>query len=119
VRARGQVRQAKRYGEMNPAEQRYSQSLEIRRVAGEILLWRFEAVKLRLAQGAWYTCDFWCLDVDGYVEMHEFKGHWREAARLRIKVAAQEFPELRFLGVVEQYQGRTPLGVYTYEEISP
>jgi hypothetical protein len=51
----------------------------------------FEAVKLRLATGAWYTCDMWVVYADGREEMHEVKGFWREAARVRIKVAAKEY----------------------------
>jgi hypothetical protein len=104
---------------MNDAEERYSRMLEARRLGGEIERWRYEAVKLRLAHGAWYTCDFWVVLADGLIEMHEFKGHQREAGRVRLKVAAAAYPELRFIQVTERYAGRRALGLYNFEEIPP
>jgi len=33
---------------------------------------------------------------DGIVEFHEVKGHWEDDALVKIKVAAQTFPEFSF-----------------------
>jgi len=35
----------------------------------------------------------------GWFEIHETKGHWREAARVRIKVAADLYPWFKFVAV--------------------
>jgi hypothetical protein len=56
----------------------------------------FEEIALRLADGSWYTPDFWVKAKDDVLEFHEVKGHWREAARVRIRVAAERYPQFRF-----------------------
>ena len=78
----------KRRGAMNKTETAYLALLESR---GDVLEARFEEVKFRLATGAWYTPDFFARTKRGF-EVHEVKGFWREAARVRIKVAAEQFP---------------------------
>lgn len=78
---------------------RYSQELELRRLAGEISEWKFEHLRLRLAEGAWYKPDFFVLLADGRIELHETKGQWREAARVRIKVASELHPWFRFRAI--------------------
>jgi hypothetical protein len=86
-------------GEMNKLETKYSQHLELRRQAGEILHWKFEPLKLRLAQRTYYNVDFSVVLAGGAIEMHETKGFWRDDARVKIKVAAEHFPEYNFVGV--------------------
>ena len=89
---------------MNPTEARYADRLEILRRAGEIVSWKFEAIRLRLANGAWFKPDFLVVarnedkgcDIH---QIHEVKGFWREAARVRIKVAADLFKEYDFIVV--------------------
>ena len=81
---------------MNKLEMEYSQQLEVRRRAGELLAWRYEAVKLCLGFNSWYTPDFLVLDAEGYMELHEVKGHMEEAARVRLKAAAHLFPWFTF-----------------------
>lgn len=83
---------------MNKTEAAYAQHLEARRLAGEVLWWRFEPMRLRLANGAWFKPDFGVKLIDRSLEFHETKGFWREAARVRIKVAAELFP-FRFIAV--------------------
>lgn len=80
-----------RRGRMNKWERLYAATLEGRKAAGEVIWHEFEAVKLRLADGAWYTPDFMVLTPGG-LEFHEVKGFWREAARVRIKVASDKYP---------------------------
>jgi hypothetical protein len=50
---------------MNGTEAAYAAHLGMRQLAGEIVGWKFEAVKLRLADGAWFTPDFLILFSDG------------------------------------------------------
>lgn len=45
-------------GQMNKTESAYSQHLEMRKHAGEIAWYRFEGIKLRLADNTFYTPDF-------------------------------------------------------------
>lgn len=84
---------------MNKLEALYAEHLELLKAAGEIKWHRFEPVKLRLATGAYYKPDFGVLTRDGQFALHETKGHWREAARVRIKVAAELFPMFRFVAI--------------------
>jgi len=77
---------------MNKTEQAYAWELEARRQAGEILWWQFEGIRVRLADGAWYKPDFAVFSNGGVLSLHEIKGMWREAARVRIKVAAELHP---------------------------
>lgn len=84
-------------GRMNKLEGRYAQHLELRRTAGEIRYYLFEAVKLRLAAATFWTPDFVVAMPDGAaypIELHEVKGHWEDDARVKIKVAAREFASL-------------------------
>lgn len=85
-------------GEMNKTEAAYAAYLEMLKHAGEIADYRFEAVKLRLADKTFYTPDFIVLAPDGVLEMHEVKGFWEEDARVKIKVAAAQFP-FRFVAI--------------------
>ena len=85
-------------GQMNKTEAAYSAELELRRTAGEIAWYRFEGVKLRLADNTFYTPDFAVMLEDGLMEMHEVKGFWQDDARVKIKVAAEQYP-FRFIAV--------------------
>ncbi|WNG69307.1 DUF1064 domain-containing protein [Cupriavidus gilardii] len=85
-------------GAMNKTEQAYAQYLDLRRQAGEVLWFRFEGMKLRLADNTFYTPDFAVMAADGQLECHEVKGFWTDDARVKIKVAAEQYP-LTFLAV--------------------
>ena len=88
-----------RRGRMNQQERRYSEHLELR---PDVIWWVFEGIKLNVGSDekpAWYTPDFLVQRTTGGLELHEFKGHWREAARLRIKAAAR-YP-FRILAIKE------------------
>lgn len=89
--ARG-IRPNRVFGQMNKTEQAYADLLEERRKAGEVLWWKYEAVKLRLADKTFYTPDFAVLFADGSFELHETKGFWEDAAKIKIKVAAEAYP---------------------------
>lgn len=81
---------------MNKLETRYAMYLEGLRLAGEILRWEHEALTLRLADKTGYTPDFMVVLKDGMVELHEVKGFMRDDAAVKLKVAADRYPKLRF-----------------------
>jgi hypothetical protein len=73
-------------------EEAYAVALEAQLRAGSILWYAYEAIKLNIAQGAHYTPDFLVMAKDGALEIHEVKGHWREAAKVRWKLVKEKFP---------------------------
>lgn len=81
---------------MNKTEQDYAAILTIRKGAGEVLWFIYEAITLQLAPGVRYTPDFAVMLADGTFEMHEVKGHWSDVAKVKIKTAAELFP-IRFV----------------------
>lgn len=85
-------------GQMNKTEEAYRATLEAERTAGRVLWYKFEAVKLRLADNTFYTPDFAVMKADGQIEMHEVKGFWQDDARVKIKVAADLYP-FKFLAI--------------------
>jgi len=85
-------------GQMNKTEALYAEDLRTREIAGEIVWWKFEGVKLKLADLTYYSPDFAVMLANGQIELHEVKGFWRDDARVKIKVAAEQFP-LRFVAV--------------------
>lgn len=83
-------------GRMNRLESKYARLLAIRVAAGELLWWKFEPLRLRLADNTFYEIDFLVMLADGVLEVHEVKGEWTDDARVKIKVAAEQFPVFRF-----------------------
>lgn len=83
-------------GERNKTEQAYEDYLGARQRVGDVLWFKFEGVKLRLADNTFYTPDFAVMLASGQMEMHEVKGFWADDARVKIKVAAELYP-FRFL----------------------
>lgn len=79
-------------GAMNRTEAAYAAHLELLKASGDVLWWKFEGVKLRLAHNTFYTCDFIVLKRDGYVCMDEIKGFMTDDAAVKIKVAASLYP---------------------------
>ena len=83
---------AQRAAGMNKTEGDYALILEARRAAGQIAAWRYEGLRLKLGDGSYYTADFALLLPDGTLELHETKGFMREAARVRLRSAAAQWP---------------------------
>lgn len=79
-------------GEMNKTEAAYAAHLALLKAAGEIQWFRFEGIKLRLADNTFYSPDFAVMAADGVLEMHEVKGFWTDDARVKVKVAADQYP---------------------------
>ena len=81
-----------RTGQMNATEAEYEAVLDGLRHHGEIAWYKFEGVKLRLADNTFYTPDFAVMRAGGQFECHEVKGFWRDDARAKIKIAADLYP---------------------------
>lgn len=91
LRALGRLKK----GEMNKTETRYSQHLEAERIAGEIVWWKFECIKLRLYDNTHLTVDFFVMRKNGELECHDVKGSRaivEDDALVKMKWAASEFP---------------------------
>lgn len=90
---------------MNATEEWYHREhLESRIREGDLLKAEFEKVKVILVhpdkqkkrRETSYLPDFYCINAAGETEMHEVKGFCDEADRLKIKMAAEQFPEWRW-----------------------
>lgn len=77
-------------------EERYHAHLLAEVKQGRLERVDYEPVRLRLAEGCWYTPDFRVIR-DGKTEFHETKGYMREAARVRLRVAAELHPYTFYL----------------------
>lgn len=97
-------------GTMNKTEAAYASHLDLRRLDGDVLWWKFEGLKLRLADSTFYTCDFAVMRRDGQMEMHEVKGYMADDANVKIKVAASLYP-FQFYVVRKSKVGWTMLPV--------
>jgi hypothetical protein len=91
-------------GQMNKTESAYSDHLERLRIAGEVLWYKFEGIKFRLADNTFYTPDFAVMRSDSSMEIHEVKGFMTEDANVKIKVAADMYP-FKFFAVYKEKNG--------------
>lgn len=71
-------------------------------------------ITLKLANDCRLTCDFAYLDKDGQLVLIDVKGFQREDALIKIKVAARQFPWIRF-AIVKRVKG----GGWDYQEVKP
>ena len=85
-------------GQMNKTEEAYAKHLQNLQHAGQVAWYKFEGVKLRLADNTFYRPDFAVMLASGEMEMHEVKGFWQDDARAKIKIAADLYP-FRFVAV--------------------
>lgn len=91
-------------GQMNKTEAAYAAHLELRKIAGEVVWFKFEGLKFRLADSTFYTPDFAVMLASGQLEAHEVKGFWQDDARAKIKIAAEMYP-LRFIAIKKAGKG--------------
>ena len=118
VRARGRVRHVS--GHMNKTEYEYSAYLDGLKALGKITSWKFEAVKLKLADKTYFTADFVVQDAEGFLEFVDVKATKRsknaagesiegalseDDAAVKVKVAAQTFPWFDFTVVFKRKSG--------------
>ena len=83
---------------MNKLEARYALYLEMLKKDGQIIDFRYEEIKLKLAPHTFWTPDFWVVYKDHF-EFHETKGYWEAHSRIKIKVAAEQFSYFRFKAI--------------------
>ena len=89
-----------RSGDMNRLEKNYYEEvLKPKLLAGEYTWVAFEPFKLRLADNTFYTPDFVAISKDGQLEVHEVKGFWEDDARVKWKIAAEQFYFFRFFAI--------------------
>lgn len=100
-------------GSMNKTEAAYGQHLELLKQAGIVIWYKFEGLKLRLADNTFYTPDFAVMGENALLECHEVKGFWQDDARAKIKIAADMYP-FRFLAV--QVKPKKDGGGWRFEE---
>jgi hypothetical protein len=93
------------YRGMNGLERDFAHLLESQGVT-----YRFNAVRLKLGEGAWFKPDFVTCEETG-MRIFETKGFMREAANVRIKVAASLYPMWPFF-LVKRVGGE-----WTFEEV--
>ena len=78
-------------------EAEFAAELRCWQESGEIQLWRYEPITLRLGPGLTYRPDFWVVWEDGSCGFVEVKGWMRDDARAKLLAAAEQYPEFRFL----------------------
>lgn len=106
-------------GERNKLEAAYERHLETLERAGIIEGFKFEGIKLRLADNTFYTPDFLVFAEDGVVELHDTKGTTKkkrsdgskvagpwieEDAKIKLKVVAELYP-FRVMAVFKTSDG--------------
>lgn len=114
ITAKARPKQNKNEAGMNGLEQRYAAHLDQLKALGDIVHWQFQPWTLNYAPGATYKFDFLVIVADGSLEVHETKGHWEPAARVKVKACAKEFWYLTFYGVTEDEDG-----IFKYEQFHP
>jgi hypothetical protein len=98
---------------MNSTESAYSMNLAIQLSVREIESYSYEPLTLRLADGVRYTPDFLVVK-DGIVELHEVKAGrldkagkvkalTEDASRIKLKVAAKQYPFRFVLAVLSKH----------------
>lgn len=91
---------------MNKLEAAYAQHLNLLKHEKMIRDWQYESIRLVLAPRTSYTPDFNVTLIDGTIQMHETKGRFfRDDARVKLKVAANKFPQFQFLLVTREKTG--------------
>lgn len=106
---------------MTKPEQAWGHELELSRLSTKaghnitalaitgVLAWAFESVKLRLANGTFYTPDF-LVNVERcpmHLQLHEVKGpHAEEDAKIKFKMAAAKFHAFYVFCYITQSGGR-------------
>lgn len=89
---------------MNKTEARYERHLREEQQAGRISGYKFESVKLRLADNTFLTMDFIVIDCDGMVQFHDTKALWKSTGKpgvhedymVKVKVASETYPWFEF-----------------------
>jgi len=93
---------------MNRTETKFAERLKSLQLAGKVVAYHYEAVKLcivpaipKIRSAVYYTPDFMVLYPSGDLEMIDVKGSggWEDTARVKIKAAADLFPMFGWIGM--------------------
>jgi len=82
-------------GERNKTEAAYESRLEMLKRSDVVAWYKFEGIKLRLADNTFLTVDFSVMLANGQMEMHDVKGAkhlFADDARAKMKIAAELYP---------------------------
>lgn len=94
-------------GVMNRTEAKFAELLFSLKASGKILGYHYEALKVCIVPGlpgkrqaTYYTPDFLVQREDLELELIDVKGSagWEDTARVKIKTAAERFPEFHWVG---------------------
>ncbi len=91
-------------GQMNGLEGDYALYLRLRKHAGEVLAYEFEALTFVLTHmngGLRFTPDFLVV-FPTHFELHEVKGHWEEDARVKMKAFAERYRWFKWVAVTRE-----------------
>jgi hypothetical protein len=77
-------------GRMNGYEKEYERLFLMQKPHG------FEQWTFRLGDDCRYTPDFWVQEEDDTISMIEVKGHWRDGAKEKIRIASEMYPMFRW-----------------------
>lgn len=93
VQQRHQALGRLKQGEMNKTEQRYAGVLDLRKMAGEVIAYWFDALKLRIGDNCFFETDFLVLLSSGELEVHEVKGGYiTDDGLVKFKSAQMIYP---------------------------
>lgn len=95
---------------MNSTEAKYARHLKDEVIAGRILWFDFECMKIRLADRCFYNPDFMVMDADGHIIFVDTKALWKsigkpgitEDALIKMKGVAEKYPMFTFKATWEQ-----------------
>jgi hypothetical protein len=97
-------------GVMNKTEAAYAQHLDLLMKTGDVLWYRFEGLKFRLADKTFLTPDFVVMTRSGLIELHDVKGFMMEDANVKMKVAADQYPfEFFIIRKTKSFWMKTPV----------
>ena len=103
-------RQRKKPGKMTRWESSYAERLEMFRMEGSIIEWKYESIRFKLAENTTYTPDFMVITKDS-IEFHEVKGQRYAAGMAKFKVCAELYPWAVWRMVEKTKQGwKTVMG---------
>lgn len=93
-------------GKMNKTETAYAQRLAALKHDGQILDWRFHALRVRLADNTFYEPDFLVMTAARELQIHETKGSFTtQAGQTKIKLCAEVLPWFRVIKASHQKDG--------------
>lgn len=81
---------------LNRTELKYRDMLAEKKHAGQIIDFKVQQLTLKIADDCRFTPDFSVINSDQTITLIDVKGFEREDAVIKMKCAAQMFPEFRF-----------------------